>query len=77
MPRKSTSRHIGPPSSRGAAALEADVIAELRAECDSTSQAAVSRVAGVSPSVIGRALRGEKVSKAAQDALIARTRRPQ
>jgi len=77
MPRKSTTSHLGPPLSRGAAPLEADVLAELRAECDATSQAEVGRLTGVSPSVISRALRGERVSKPAQDALIARTRRPQ
>jgi hypothetical protein len=77
MPRKSTTSHLGPPLSRGAAPLDSDVIAELRAECDATSQAEVGRQAGVSPSVISRALRSEKISKPAQDALIARTRRPQ
>lgn len=68
-------KHIGPPSSRGAAPLEADVIAELRAECAATSQAEVSRLCGVSTASIKRALHSEKVSKATQGALIAHTRR--
>lgn len=70
-------KHIGPPSSRGAAPLEADVIAELRHECNQTSYVAVARKTGISTATIGRAMRGEKVSVRAREALVAHTRRPQ
>lgn len=70
-------KHIGPPSSRGAAPLEADVIAELRAECATTSQAEVARRLSLSTNTIGRVLRGEKVSVRVQEAVRAETRRPQ
>lgn len=68
-------KHIGPPSSRGAAPLEADVIAELRAECEATSQAAVSRLLGVSTTAVSRALRGWKLSTALRETLRGYTRR--
>lgn len=67
--------HIGPPSSRGAAPLDPDVIAELRAECGVTSQAEVARQMGLSANSVGRVLRGEKVSVRVQEAARAHTRK--
>lgn len=75
MPRPERSRHIGPPNSRESAPLDEDEIAELRATI--VSQTELARRIGISQTTISRALTGEKVSKAAQDALRAETRRQQ
>lgn len=70
-------KHIGPPSSRGAAPLDTDVIAELRVCLDTSSLVAMARETGVSTATIGRGLKGEKVSVRARNALLAHTRSKQ
>lgn len=73
MTRKSTSKHLGPPSSRGAAPLAPEDIAFLRALLERKSYSGEKvrkRMASpCSAAVFSRAKRGEKVSVPVQTAL--------